>query len=82
MTRYFFNTTSENRQTDTEGTELADYAAAKKHGVLFAAKLMQDNPRALMSGKDIDVEITTEQGLVLFMLNIHVTNSPAVLPPS
>lgn len=74
MNRYFFNFTG---NPDDEGTEFADIAAAKRHGVICVGQLMRDDPRAFVAGEDIDLEITDERGLVLFVLNVYATNAPA-----
>lgn len=81
MTRYFFHLAGDPYERDEEGIELDDNAAAKRQGVMSAAQMMLDNPRALLNGSDINIEITDDRGLVLFLLNVCVTNAPAGAPP-
>lgn len=77
MARYFFNLAGDTYRPDGEGTELTDNTAARRHGVLYCAQLMLDDAAALAEGKDINLEVTDDSGLVLFVLNIYVTLAPA-----
>lgn len=77
MARYFFNLTGDPYKRDEEGIHLDGIAAAKTHGIMCAAQLMRDDPASLVNGKDLDVEITDEHGLVVFVINVCATNAPA-----
>lgn len=77
MARYFFNVAGDMYRPDGEGTELTDNAAARRHGVLYGAQLMLDEAAALAEGKDINLEVSDDRGLVVFVLNIYVTLAPA-----
>jgi hypothetical protein len=77
MARYFFNLTGDPYKRDKEGTQLDDNAAAKRHGIVSVAQLMRDDPVALVNGNELDLEITDERGLVLFVINVCATNAPA-----
>jgi hypothetical protein len=77
MARYFFNLTGDPYKRDEEGTQLDDNTAAKRHGVVCVAQLMRDDPTALVNGNELDLEITDERGLVLFVINVCATNAPA-----
>lgn len=74
MTRYFFNLTGDPEKPDDEGIELENNAAPKKHGLMCVGQLMRDDQHALVAGKDIDLEIADERGLVL---NVSVTKATA-----
>lgn len=80
MVTYFFNLTGDPYKRDEEGTQLHDSSAAKAHGIMCVAKLMRDNPGALVNGKGLDLEVTDERGLVVFVINVCATTAPAGAP--
>lgn len=82
MAKYFFNLTGDPYKRDEKGTQLDGNAAAKSHGVTCVAQLMRDNPIAIVSGKYLDLEITDERGLVIFLISVCATNAPAGLSPA
>ncbi|MES3097632.1 MULTISPECIES: DUF6894 family protein [Sphingomonas] len=77
MARYFFNAADNRHGPDSEGTELADHAAARKHAIIFAGQIMHGEPAVLWDGRDFVVDVTNERGLMLFRLTAYVTNAPA-----
>jgi hypothetical protein len=77
MARYFFNTADNRHEPDSEGTELADHAAARKHAIIYAGQIMHGEPNALWDGRDFVVDVTNDQALMLFRPTAYVTNAPA-----
>jgi hypothetical protein len=77
MAQYFFKTVDDRHDPDQEATELADLAAARKHAIVFAGQVMHGEPAVLWDGRDFHVEVTDDQGLLLFTLTAYVTNAPA-----
>lgn len=69
MARYFFNL---NGHLDEEGTELTDDEAAKRHSIICAGQIMLDNPRGLVWGKDVNLEVADVSGSVLLSINVCV----------
>lgn len=80
MTRYFFNFLGDFDKRDEEGMHFEDHASAKMHGMRCAAKLMREDPIALVHGKDLELQVTDDRGLVLFVLHVCVTDAPVVAP--
>jgi hypothetical protein len=77
MARYFFNTIDSGPDRDKEGTELADHAAARKHAIVFAGEVMHSEPAVLWDGRDFEVKVRDQRGLLLFTVTAYVTNAPA-----
>jgi len=77
MARYFFNTAANRREPNSEGAELADHAAARNDAIIYAGQIMHGEPNVLWDGRDFVVDVTNDQGLMLFRLTAYVTNAPA-----
>lgn len=77
MARYFFNTVDGGQEGDAHGVELADHAAARKHAIVFAGQVMHGEPAVLWDGRDFEVEVKNDQGLLLFTITAYATNAPA-----
>lgn len=80
MHRYFLYFSGDPKKPDEDGTRLQSFAAARTLGIMRTDQLMHDDPIALMGGKELDLERTDERGLVLFALNVCVTNASAGTP--
>lgn len=77
MARYFFNTIDSVHGRDTEGTELTDHAAARKHAIVFAGEVMHSEPTVLWGGRVFQVQIRDKDDLLLFTVTAYVTNALA-----
>lgn len=65
MPRYFFNVENRHSETDDEGVELADPAAARGAAVVFAGEYLRDTPEMVGDGGRLVVEVRDEAGVVL-----------------
>ena len=77
MPRFHFNVIGSTADRDLEGTEFLDIKAAKRKARRYAGTRLSDS--VLMSDPDDDwrIEITDPTGLILFRIDVTVTDSPA-----
>lgn len=78
MPRYFFHVHDGKSIPDHKGVELPDWDAARLHAITVAGRIVADEPQRLGLGEDWTMEVSDENGLVLFKLDFHITASPAV----
>jgi hypothetical protein len=79
MPRYFFNV--ENSSTvDDDGTELPDLATAKCEAVKLAGRMICDASNTFWDTQEINMIVTDERGMTLFLLDFIGTEAPAVGP--
>ena len=76
MPRYFFATADGERSPDDQGTELPNHAAARVAAIKYAGAMMEKKPEVLWDGRDFRVEVTNEQGLMLFTIIALAINAP------
>ena len=77
MPRYFFHTADGSRDRDTEGTELPDARTARVSAIRYAGDVLSDQPELLWDGRDFRVEVTTEEGDLLFTIITLAVDAPA-----
>ncbi len=78
MPRYFFHTADGSRDRDLDGTELASAAAARVEAIRYAGHVISDEPDRLLDGRDFRVEVTGEDGALLFTIITLAVDAPAV----
>ena len=66
MPRYFFNTADGGRDLDQDGTDLPDHSSARVQAVQFAGMALSDEPTFLLDGGEFRVEVTDQEGVLLF----------------
>jgi hypothetical protein len=76
--RYFFNEAGGLSLRDDVGFDLPDHNAARIMAVKYAGELLRDHPTLIWSGQDFRVEVTGEDGLLLFTIVIVGVDAPAV----
>ncbi|MBB3903258.1 DUF6894 family protein [Methylobacterium brachythecii] len=64
---------------DPNGTELPDYAAARRTALRMAGELIVEECREVKLGEEWRLEVTDEADLVLFRIDFNITESAAVL---
>lgn len=69
MPRYFFDMVDGARDADPRGTELSDDKAAFREAVRFAGLALASEPQLLTEHLRFAVEVTDEQGVLLFVVN-------------
>ena len=78
MPRYHFHIHDGRAVRDEDGIELADAQVARRDAIRLAGQVLDDEAFRLPLGEDWMMEVTDETGLVLFRLDFHVTDAPAV----
>lgn len=80
MPRYFFHLHDGIDRRDPEGSELPDLDAARCEAVCLAGCLMRDNVHEMLKGKDWHLDVEDERGLILFQVEVCLTDAPAARP--
>ena len=78
MPRYHFNLRDGKSEPDVEGTLLANISCARREAAWLGAAVLQEAVDSIWDGHDRIIEVTDDSGLILFMLHIQGTDSPAV----
>ena len=78
MPRYHFNIYDGITSIDREGTELPDIQAARREAIIFAGAVIEDTGKRLKLGEEWRMEVTDDDGLILFRLDFIVSEAPAV----
>jgi len=68
MPRYFFHVADGYSARDTEGTELPDIYAAQDQAIRTSGEMLRDMGSEFWNGTEWTLEVTDEQGQVLFVL--------------
>lgn len=77
MPRYFFNL-QDGPVPDREGYELPDLGAAKLIAVQTISAIVSQNAAEFIAQGEWQMNISDEQGLVLFSVTLFTTDAPAV----
>ena len=80
MPRYFFHSEDGFLLHDTEGTELADQAAARVEAVRRSGSLLQERPQAFWKSTRWRLLVTDETRMILFTIEVSTASGAAVLP--
>jgi hypothetical protein len=78
MPRYHFNIHDGADFPDEEGSELIDLAAARATAVRLAADLLKEGAAHFWNGEGWRVDVTDDQGLLLFTLMFSGYDAPSV----
>ena len=78
MPRYHYNVHDGRSTIDAVGTELPDLMAARREAIRTAGRILDDEARREALGEDWCMEVTDDHGLLLFRLDFHVTDAPAI----
>ena len=76
MPRYHFSSVDGQRDPDPEGTELADLAAARQLAVQYAGEVLQSDPAIVWHNGQWRVEVTDDEGVLLFTLLTLAIDAP------
>lgn len=77
MPKYFFQVAGGSHVLDVDGTELPNASAARIQGIKFAGEILRDMPTLLYETADLKIDVTDENGLVLFTVLVTTMGSPA-----
>jgi len=78
MTRYHFNISCGINLPDEEGVELADTQTVRRQALLSAGEMLRDAGRGGPFGRDWNMIVTDDMGLVLFRLDFQIIESAAL----
>ena len=76
MPRYHFHCADKSRETDTEGTELANDRAAQLMAVAFAGEVLRGSPAELWDNGPWRVEVTDSNNVLLFTVLSLAVDAP------
>lgn len=79
MPRFHFHVRDGVTILDERGVELASWEEARLEAIRYAGEIFKDNPQRVKLGEDWLMEVTDEQGLILFRVDFRVMESPAML---
>lgn len=77
MPKFFFNL-RDGAMPDHQGYELPDLSAAKMIAVQTVCAIVSQNAAEFIEQGEWQMNVTDEQGLVLFSLTLFTTDAPAV----
>ena len=80
MPRYYFHSEDGFLLHDSEGTELADQAAARIEAARLSGILLQERPQALWDSTRWRLLVTDETRMILFTIEVSTAIGAAVLP--
>jgi hypothetical protein len=73
MPRYYFNIYDGVDILDNVGTELPDFAFARREAIRYSGAILEDEAERLSLGEEWRMELIDNTGLMLFCLNFMVT---------
>lgn len=82
MPRFHFNVYDGVTLLDNHGTDLDSWEEARLEAIVLTGHLLKDHPKRIALGEEWRMEVTDENGLVLFRLDFTVLESPAMLGTS
>ena len=77
MPRYHFHRTDGQIEPDPEGSVLPDLHAARMQAVVYAGQTLKDHPEMVWDGHDLNIEVTDDTGLMLFVVTVMTIEAPA-----
>ena len=80
MPRYHFHSADGSRDPDLEGTELENDQAAQQAAVAYAGAMLKDDPMLLWEKGSWRVEVTDEEGVLLFTVVTLAMDAPRPKP--
>ena len=78
MPRYFFNVTDGYSNPDPEGTELPDVYTAQAEAIRLSGELLRDMGAKFWNGAEWKLEVTDENGQILFILHFSAEEGPGL----
>jgi hypothetical protein len=78
MPTFYFHTEDGERLTDTEGSDLADIAAAEDAAVQILAESLRGNSKLFWDNGSYSITVADDRGLTLFSLQVSATMAAAM----
>ncbi|MBJ6125538.1 DUF6894 family protein [Microvirga splendida] len=82
MPRYFFHLIDGYSDRDAEGAELPDIYTAQDQAIRTSGEVLRDMGAEFWNGAEWKLEVTDEQGRILFTLRFSAEEHPALPDPS
>ena len=82
MPRYHFASVDGHREPDDDGMELADDEAAQLMAVKYAGEVLHSDPRELWGNGQWRVEVTNDEGVLLFTVVTLAIDAPKPKQPA
>ena len=82
MARYFFQVRTETHVMHSDGVELEDLEAARVEAAVQIGALLQEHAAQLWVDEDWQMDVTNEQGLILFIIQVSAMKTAATAPRS
>ena len=79
MPFYHFEVRTQTHVLITEGAELADNTAARVEAAKRIGKLLHDHAGQLWVDQEWQMDVTNEQGLILYVITLNALRSPATM---
>jgi hypothetical protein len=76
--KFYFHTENGERVADTDGSDLADIAAAEDAAVQILSETLRGNSKLFWENEGFSVTVTDDQGLTLFSLQVSATIAAAI----
>jgi hypothetical protein len=78
LPRNFFHVLDDHSSPDNQGTELPNDEAARREAIRFAGDILKDEADVVLFGQQLRMKVTDATGLILFHLDVNVTEAVAV----
>lgn len=78
MPRYFFHSANGGPTPDRDGVEYADNEGAQVAALRFLSELLKDDADSFWESRSLELTVSDDQGLSLFVLRVSVTGSTAL----
>lgn len=82
MPLYFFHSQDGDVVIDPDGTECADYSAAKVEAVRLMGGLIAEQPEDFWGSESMKLMVTNESGMLLFALDLSCVEAPRLGTPA
>lgn len=79
MPRFFFHVHDGVSQIDTEGSVFGDWREAQLEAIRRAGHIVASSASRLQLGEDWTLEVTNQDGLVLFRFDFSLSEGPAIV---
>lgn len=76
MPRYHFHCANGSRESDHDGTELADDETAQQMAVVFAGEVLKSDPKEIWNSGSWRVEVTDPDNVLLFTVITLAVDAP------
>ena len=80
MPRYAINLRTPSTVSDSWHVEMDDHTALRIELARFVGEFLKDHAKAIWEDQDWRVDVTDETGLILYVMQVSASNTPATRP--